>query len=143
MSIPSYQDFMNPVLQVYAKSGDIMKRTDVLEDVVNILNLTSEDIKQTLKSGESIVSSRVYWAAYFMFRAGLLERVKRGSYKITDEGKRVASSGDKVDDAYLMKYPNFVNFINVSKNKIGTARAFLITKKTLCSLVECFFTKYF
>ena len=114
MSIPSYQDFMNPVLQVYAKSGDIMKRTDVIDAVVNILNLTPEDINKTLKSGEPIVSSRVYWAAYFMFRAGLLERVKRGSYKITDEGKRVASSGDKVDDAYLMKYPDFVNFMNVS-----------------------------
>lgn len=111
MSVPNYQDFMNPCLKVFADSKEIIKGTDIVDKVSDNLGLSDEDRSQVLKSGESVVKSRVYWATYFMYRAGLLERPSRGYYKITEEGLRVVASGEKINDEFLMKYPAFVEFM--------------------------------
>ena len=114
MSIPNYQDFMNVVLEVYAKEGEILNRTDIIDVVADKMGLSEEDKKQTIKSGEQVISSRIYWASYYMFRAGLLERIQRGIYKITDVGLNVCKSGEKINNDYLMRYKSFVDFIETS-----------------------------
>lgn len=111
MSVPNYQDFMNPCLKVFADSKEIIKGTDIVDKVSDNLGLSDEDRSQVLKSGESVVKSRVYWATYFMYRAGLLERPSRGYYKITEEGLRVVASGEKINDEFLMKYKAFADFM--------------------------------
>ena len=114
MAIPNYQDFMNPVLTIYAKSGDAIKRTDIVESVADLMRISADDRMQTVKSGETVISTRVHWAAYFLFRAGLLERVDRGLYKITAEGRKIEKSKAKITDEFLRKYPSFVEFMNSS-----------------------------
>lgn len=112
MSVPNYQDFMNPCLKVFAdRKQEVIKRTEIIKQVSDLMNLSKEDMSITLKSGESVVQSRIYWATYFMYRAGLLERPSRGYYKITEEGLRVVASGDKVDENFLMNYADFVDFM--------------------------------
>ncbi len=111
MSVPNYQDFMNPCLKVFAESKEVIKGTDIVDKVSDNLGLSDEDRSQVLKSGESVVKSRVYWATYFMYRAGLLERPSRGYYKITEEGLRVVASGEKINDEFLMKYKAFADFM--------------------------------
>ena len=111
MSVPNYQDFMNPCLKVFADSKEVIKGTDIVDKVSDNLGLSDEDRSQVLKSGESVVKSRVYWATYFMYRAGLLERPSRGYYKITEEGLRVVASGEKINDEFLMKYKAFADFM--------------------------------
>lgn len=114
MSIPNYQDFMNVVLEVYAENGKVLKRTDIIDVVADRMNLSEEDRNKTIKSGEQVISSRIYWASYYMFRAGLLERIQRGVYKITDDGVKVCRSGTKINNDYLMRYKSFVDFIEAS-----------------------------
>lgn len=111
MSVPNYQDFMNPCLKVFADSKEVIKGTDIVDKVSDNLGLSDDDRSQVLKSGESVVKSRVYWATYFMYRAGLLERPSRGYYKITEEGLRVVASGEKINDEFLMKYKAFADFM--------------------------------
>ena len=111
MSVPNYQDFMNLCLKVFADSKEVIKGTDIVDKVSDNLGLSDDDRSQVLKSGESVVKSRVYWATYFMYRAGLLERPSRGYYKITEEGLRVVASGEKINDEFLMKYKAFADFM--------------------------------
>lgn len=131
MSVPNYQDFMNPCLKVFADSKEVIKGTDIVDKVSDNLGLSDEDRSQVLKSGESVVKSRVYWATYFMYRAGLLERPSRGYYKITEEGVRVVASGEKINDEFLMKYPAFVEFMQKT-NDNAKKRSSERPEKVMC-----------
>ncbi len=122
MTIPNYQEFMNPVLTAFAEIGDEAKIKEIEEKVVSLLNLSNEERAQPIKSGKmTIVANRSYWATLYMTNAGLLERTKRGFYKITLEGINVLNSAQKVNDIFLMKYPSFIEFLGrvgvQSKNK--------------------------
>ena len=136
MSIPNYQGFMNVVLEVYAESGDVLKRTDIIDIVANKMNLSEEDKKQTIKSGEQVVSSRIYWAAYYMFRAGLLERIQRGAYKITEIGLQAYKSGEKIDDSYLMRYKSFSDFIETSHTNVKQQNQVVNQPQPTCENID-------
>lgn len=118
MSVPNYQGFMTPCLKVFADSKEVIKGTDIVDKVSDNLGLSDEDRSLVLKSGENVVKNRVYWANYYMYRAGLLERPRRGHYKITEEGLRVVASREKINDEFLMKYPDFVAFVQKTNDNV-------------------------
>lgn len=118
MTVPNYQDFMNPVLKVYAELGKEAKTKDIETKVADILELSPQDRLLLLKSGSiSIVSSRTYWAGYYLYAAGLLERPRRGFYKISPEGLKVFKSGAVINDAFLTRYKPFREFLERSAVK--------------------------
>lgn len=110
MAIPQYQEFMNPVLEAFSDS--LPKDHPAVETYVTpILNLSEKDLQELLPSGtQTIVRNRVSWAIYYMYRAGLLERVKRGTYKITPSGQNVLSSKEKINNDYLNQFEGFRKF---------------------------------
>lgn len=48
----------------------------------------------------------------------MLERPSRGYYKITEEGLRVVASREKINDEFLMKYPDFVAFVQKTNDNV-------------------------
>ena len=53
--------------------------------------------------------NRVAWALSYLLRAALIERVRRGVYRVSDDGKRLlAKPPDRVDIRYLRRFPAFV-----------------------------------
>ena len=69
------------------------------------------------EGGASVWSSRVGWAVTYLTAAGLLARVRRGVYVLSDEGKRVLASGERVDNALLARYPAFRAFCKSAKTE--------------------------
>lgn len=133
MTIPNYQEFMNPVLQSFAKIGNEAKIKETEDMVISILKLSDEEKALPIKSGKmTVVSNRSYWAALYMTNAGLLERTKRGFYKITEEGSKVLKSGKKVNDEFLKKYPSFVEFLN----RVGISKEDENEKNTISLEIE-------
>ncbi len=65
-----------------------------------------------LPSGKNYTfDQRVQWANTYLKKAGLLQSVRRGVFKITDEGRRVlASNPPMIDRNYLMQFSSFVEF---------------------------------
>lgn len=118
MTVPNFQEFMNPVLKVYAKLGVEAKIKDIESTVADDLKLSSQDRLLLIKSGaNSVVFSRVHWASYYLYAAGLLERPRRGYYKISPEGMRVFKSKDVLNDAFLSRYQSFREFLKRSAIK--------------------------
>src|SRR5574344_241649 len=117
MSVPNYQEFMNPVLEVYFEINDQAKVKDIEQKIADKMKITKEDRLLTIKSGlNSVIYSRIFWASYYMYRAGLLEKPARGFYKITDEGKKVLNKKVIINDEFLLSYPSFSDFIEKSNN---------------------------
>lgn len=118
MPIPDYQSLMLPVLRI-AGDGNVHRFRDVIESLQQEFNLTDQEKRELLPSGtQSIFDNRVGWARSYLKQAALLISPKRGYFEITDRGKDLlATDVKRIDQALLLKYPEFKEFKTRKKNK--------------------------
>lgn len=108
MPVPDYQSLMLPVLKSLADSeGKHMK--EIRKDVKKLVNLTDDEEQETYPiSGDLIFADRVSWAITYIQRAGLINRVSRGVYKLTHDGSALLNtSPDFVNNKTLRDYKSF------------------------------------
>ncbi|MBA7493081.1 Mrr restriction system protein [subsurface metagenome] len=115
--IPDYQTIMLPLLK-YAEDNKEHHVRDAIEVLANEFNLSEEERKELLLSGQqAIFDNRVGWAKTYLKKAGLLESTRRGYFKITDRGLKVLDDNPKnINVNYLKQYPEFIEFIRPSKS---------------------------
>ena len=118
MAIPSFQDFMLPMLELM-RDGEPHKMLDIKEKLAEYFNLSEEEKKMRLPSGKQVVYKfRIGWARTYLYYAGLIERVDKGVYKITERGLEVLrEKPSKINVNYLMRFPEFREFLNKGKEK--------------------------
>lgn len=111
MAVPDYQTLMLPVLKAVASNREV-HISDCIDWVANELALSDADLQELLPSGkQTTFRNRVQWARTYLTRAGLIESSKRGHSHVTDRGKSLLlSKPDKIDNNYLMRYPEFVSW---------------------------------
>jgi len=108
MTVPDFQSLMLPALQALSDGTEIpISRVRVR--VATAERLTDEDLHEMLPSGrQPVFTNRVSWAVIFMERAGLVERVNRGVYRITAEGERsLKQNPTRIDMKVLRRYRSF------------------------------------
>ena len=119
MSLPNYQDFMRPLLQVYAEIKEPCKIADLEKPVADKMHLSKEQRGELIRSGRNtVVYSRLHWASYYMYIAGLMRKPQPGYYEITSVGIDALKSGEQINDVYLSQFPDFVAFMNRSNIKV-------------------------
>lgn len=84
---------LRPILAM-ASERDITRRT-IVDPVADHFGLSAAERAHTIPSGARTVGNRSGWAMTFLTKAGLIEKVARGQYRITDDGRR-----------YLVEYPD-------------------------------------
>ena len=119
--VPFFLDFARPIL-----SSLIINETaglqQFMEQAISDFHLTEEDCAEMIRSQKKTqVNDRTSWAVTYLYQAGLIERVSRGQYKITEEGRKVYLSGTKITKEFLSRYKSFVDFQQreSGKNVIG------------------------
>lgn len=119
--VPFFLDFARPIL-----SSLIINETaglqQFMEQAISDFHLTEEDCAEMIRSQKKTqVNDRTSWAVTYLYQAGLIERVTRGHYKITEEGRKVYLSGTKITKEFLSRYKSFVDFQQreSGKNDIG------------------------
>lgn len=118
MAVPDFQTLMLPVLEEVSKSESSI--SDLVVSVSDMLNLSDEDKTQKLPSGQmSTIANRVHWAGTYLVKAGLLERPRRGTLKITATGLDVLRNKkpERVDIKFLENYEKFREFRSKRKDK--------------------------
>ena len=115
--IPDFQSIMLPLLK-YAGDKKEHHIRDAIEVLANEFNLSEEERKELLLSGQqAIFDNRVGWAKTYLKKAGLLESTRRGYFKITDRGLKVLDDIPKdINVKYLKQYPEFIEFIRPPKS---------------------------
>ena len=120
MSIPTFQEIMSPLLNALANDNKEHSLKELNTILVKHFHLGDQEQSQLLPSGtQGVFVNRVSWANYYMMKAGLIDRVGRGTYKITDIGQQdIQKNKTPITISYLRKhYPEFLKFINVNNNK--------------------------
>jgi restriction system protein len=115
MAMPAFQDAMLPILKL-TSDGKTYSVREFVEYIEKLFNMTEEEKQERIPSGiQRTIYNRVTWATSHMKKAGLIEsREKRGSYGITEEGKRLLSENpQKINTRLLRGYATYRDFINV------------------------------
>lgn len=116
MSVPDFQQFMNPILKFLSEAKENVKVSDMEKAMISAMSFTKEQAEATIKSGKNtIIYSRCHWATYYLVRAGLIDRPQRGFFRISNEGLKVLKSNQTIDIEYLKRYPAFIEFLNSVK----------------------------
>jgi len=112
MGLPNYQQFMTPILRI-ASDNELHTPSQFEEGSAEILGLSPEDRTQMLSSGAmTVLKDRTGWAYYALFRAGLLERPKRGTYRITGRGQEVfREHPEGIDERYLRRFAEYGSYV--------------------------------
>jgi restriction system protein len=102
MSVPTYDDFIEPLLRylaTHAKGGAV---TDVYEALASAMRLTAEDRAEMLPSGtQAVFRNRIGWAHDRLKRAGLSSSPRRGFWRLTPEGEALAANYKSLPSAEL------------------------------------------
>lgn len=108
MPIGDYQSLMLPTLKALADGAEV-PLDEVRERIAVSEKLTDREVSEKLPSGrQTVLANRVGWALLGMERAGLVERIRRAVYRLTDEGGRLLARGlERVNDEVLATYPAF------------------------------------
>jgi restriction system protein len=114
MAIPDYESFMRSILEELS-DGQVWYKRDITEKMADKFKLSEEERKATLESGTHVIGSRVHWATYYLFRAGLLERVERGKYKISATGKSALRSKETINSSFLEQFKSFKEWQKASR----------------------------
>ena len=87
MTVPTYDQFIEPILRFLAKNPDGESAKSAHDAAASALGLTDEDRLQMLASGTQLIyKNRAGWAHDRLKRAGLSSSPKRGIWKLTAEG---------------------------------------------------------
>lgn len=111
MPVPDFQSLMLPVLKALS-DGSETPIAEVRKQVAAAEGLTDEDVRELLPSGRmSVFVNRIAWAVTFLSHAGLMEKVRRSVYRLTNEGEELlAQAPMRIDMKDLREYPAYLEY---------------------------------
>jgi restriction system protein len=117
MSVPTYQEFLLPLLQL-ANDQEEHLLNETIDYLAKQFNLSEENKQELLPSGrQTKFSNRVGWAITYLKKAKLLESGKRGTFSISVRGVDVLKTKPKtIDRKFLERFPEFVEFQNIKQD---------------------------
>lgn len=109
MPIPDSQSLLLPALQALA-GGAETPISEIRRRIAEAKGLTPQDVRELLpNSGHPVFANRVSWMMLHLERAGLVEKVRRGVWRVSVEGERLlAETPVRIDRETLRNYPAYV-----------------------------------
>lgn len=114
MAVPGFQEFMYPFLEILSDENE-----HSLQEIYTILatryNLNEEDLTELIPSGkETKFKNRISWVRTYLKKAGLIEAVGRGVFKINTSGLNVINNQNitKINTKFLTQFETFNRFQN-------------------------------
>ena len=97
MAIPKHDELRVPILSILHQNSEL-KLKDFIDPLAKQFNLTEAEIQEMYPSGNGhIFYDRVSWALSYLNMAGLLDKPKRGVYKINESGIQLLKTPEKVN----------------------------------------------
>lgn len=111
MTIPNYQNFLLPLLQLLEDGREYSVR-ELYDTLADQLAFSEADRQQMLPSGQQkTYENRMGWATTYLKKAALITRPKRAHVIITDRGRELlAQRPEKITAKSLEVFPEYQEF---------------------------------
>lgn len=125
MSIPKYHELYRNVLEALS-DGEIHSNKDICAHIAREMKLSEEDMALRLPSGGNLFANRVGWSLWYLSKAGVVDKERRGRYRITGSGKQLFQSGKRITNEFWWKtfqnLPGFSAGTMVRMSSPGSSR---------------------
>ena len=113
MAVPTYDQLMLPLLRL-AGANLASDLPTAEKRLAEEFKLSDDDKVLMLPSGQqTALRNRTGWASFYLMKAGLLVKPKRGYFEITPRGRDVLNVPPaNIDKAFLSRFPEFVEFLS-------------------------------
>ena len=102
MPIPDYQTLMLPLLRFLSDEKE-HKLEEAIAALSEEFGLTPNERQTMLPSGQqTVIRNRAGWARTYMAKAGLIDSVRRGFFRLSEKGKAVLSSRPERIDIHFL-----------------------------------------
>lgn len=107
-NLPKFYEFLPYVLKLMS-DGEVRQRQEIKTQAGELMGLTDEQKKITVRSGNHLAYlDRAGWSVTYLNKAGIIDRVKRGYYQISNLGREyIAENGFDITIEDLEKYEGF------------------------------------
>jgi restriction system protein len=86
MALPTYQQLLRPILEMASKED--ISRQSVVAPISDLFRVSPEERLKTIPSGGStVMQGRTGWAMTYLTKGGLIEKVSKGQYRVTEQGR--------------------------------------------------------
>ena len=96
MKGPEFLKYINPVLTTLQSNGGAGNSSNVIEQIIEILGITEEELDESTSNGQSRIRNQIQWARFYLFKAGLIDNTQRGIWRLTNEGLEKKLTEDEV-----------------------------------------------
>ena len=116
--IPDFQTLMLPFLK-NIQDGKEHSTTEIIEILTREFNLSPEELEEYLPSGsQKVFYNRVFWAKAHLKMAGLIENLRRGVFKITNDGIDILKKNpEKINLKLLKQFPTYLDSLGKQKEE--------------------------
>jgi restriction system protein len=124
MPVPTYDQFIEPLLRYLAEHPDGSIASDACEAVATRAGLSPEDRLEMLPSGaQAVYRNRIGWAHDRLKRSGLSSRQRRGFWKLTGAGVAFAATHGSLPENELQGLAIFHRTTRLASATDGTSCA--------------------
>jgi restriction system protein len=111
MPVPDFQTLMRPLL-AYGQDGGEKNIGQAIKSLADEFQLTEQERSQLLPSKkQTTIQNRVYWARFYLDKAGAVKKTSRSHFVITGRGRELLQKNPKrIDISVLNQFPEFVAF---------------------------------
>lgn len=111
MSVPDFQTMMLPFLRFAQNQAEVSSR-DVIPFLANHYNLSEEETAERLPSGyQTKLTNRISWIFAHLQKAQVIEKTRRGFYKITVRGNELLQRNpERIDLKTLKQFPEYAEY---------------------------------
>ncbi|XPV68248.1 MAG: restriction endonuclease [Halarcobacter sp.] len=102
-----YNKLFQPTIDALQQLGGSGSISEIEEKVIEILNLTDDEINDIHKGNTTKLTYRLAWARTYLKKYGLIENSSRGIWALTEKGLK----GQNIDDEEIRKF-----VVNETKN---------------------------
>ena len=99
MKGPEFLKYIKPLLTTLQANGGAGNSTNVIEQIIEKLGITEEELEQATSNGQSRIRNQIQWARFYLFKAGLIDNSQRGIWRLTNEGLEKKLTDD---DVYML-----------------------------------------
>jgi len=130
MPIPKYDEMTQPLLQILS-DGQEHKQRDLGPAIAAHFKLSDEERSALLpNTAVTYVRHRLGWAGFHLRKAGLADSPKKGTLRITNEGKAfLATNPGKITRAVLMQFEPFRAYMNRITSEVAKTSEPIVTRR--------------
>lgn len=91
---PMHLRFWIPIIEVLKELSGSGKAAEVADLVVEKMDISEDELNETLQNGGSKIYNQISWARFFLVRLGYLDSSQRGVWNLTERGSKAKLDED-------------------------------------------------